>query len=399
VAATPSRYGVESPEIAPMRLSPGRSAIVLLALLGICSTAMPAEAAEGRVHGVVADESGGVLPGVTVVATSGDGRVLATAVTDAVGHYAIGALPAVAVSLTFQLEGFSPAVVAVTVKADSDSVATGRLTLAPRAETVVVVGKTPVYVPPPPRRPPPPPPPKPVVMPVAEHDRDSVCGPAKPGATLESFGTIRSRRHGAENGLYATGDELVVDGGTRDGLEAGQNLVVRRTYRLSGEPGAAIGEHTAGLLQMVAVGERASVGVVVYACDEMMPGDRLASFKPEPVRAPEPAGRPAYDNAARILFADAGQLLGVPRRLMVIDRGSDNGIRVGQRLTLFRRQRSGGGAPAVIGNAVVVAIRIDSATIRVERASDVIAFGDWAAPEGSSVAASAPAHAVPRQPR
>ena len=79
-------------------------------------------------------------------------------------------------------------------------------------------------------------------------------------------------------------------------------------------------------------------------------------------------------------------MLGAPRRLMVIDRGSDDGIRVGQSLTLFHRQ--GAAAPSVIGTAVVVAIRIDSATIRVERATDVIASGDWAAPQRYSTTAS-----------
>jgi hypothetical protein len=110
-----------------------------------------------------------------------------------------------------------------------------------------------------------------------------------------------------------------------------------------------------------------------------MRGDRLAAFTPEPVRSPEAGGRPAFDNAARILFGDAGQLVGAPRRLMVIDRGRDRGIRPAQRLTLFRRARFDGNAPQVVGEAIVVAVRDDSATIRVERATDAIRFGDLAA--------------------
>jgi hypothetical protein len=110
-------------------------------------------------------------------------------------------------------------------------------------------------------------------------------------------------------------------------------------------PGAVVtGEHTSGLLQIVSAEERVSKAVVVYACDELMQGDFLASFEPEPVRQPDPvAGTPEFGDAARILFADVGQMLGVPRRLMVIDRGSSNGLRVGQRLTLFRPRRRGVG--------------------------------------------------------
>jgi hypothetical protein len=74
-------------------------------------------------------------------------------------------------------------------------------------------------------------------------------------------------------------------------------------------------------------------------------------------------------------------LVGAPRRLMVIDQGNDNGMHVGQRLTLFRPPRGGPRGPAVIGDAVVVAIRMDSATIRVQHATDVIAMGDSAAPQ------------------
>jgi hypothetical protein len=355
--------------------------VTLLVLLAVCSAGAAIAAAEGRVHGVVADESGGVLPGVTVVATSADGRILASNVTDEVGRYVFAALPAASIRLTFQLEGFSTAVVDVAVSPDVDSpVATQRLMLAPRSETVVVHGKAPVDVPPSPPRPPVPPPPPPVVIPVPDHDRDSICGPAKASFSAESFGSIRSRRYAGENALYATGDELFVDGGRVNGLEVGQNVVARRTYRVSGDPHGATAEHTAGVLQIVAVGERASVAVVIYACDELMRGDRLAPFTPEPLRAPEPGGMPAYDHAARILFADAGQLIGAPRRLMVIDRGTDNRIRVGQRLTLFRPARHGG-APSIVGDAVVVAVRVDSATIRIERASDAISLGDWAAPQ------------------
>jgi len=385
-----------------MRVSARTLAAVTLALFGVCVTAASINAAQGSVRGTVADGSGGVLPGVTVVAASADGPVLATAVTDAVGGYALSALPTGAVHLTFELEGFSIAAVDVTIQAGVDTrVAQQRLKLATRTETVLVYGKSPV-VPPSPSRLPPAPlrlEPTPVVRPVPAHDRDSICGPAKPSATAESLGTIRSVRRGTTRGLYAKGDELLIDGGSLNGLEVGRNLTARRYYSVSGvADGAAKGEHTAGLLQIVAAGEQTSTAVVIYACNELMQGDFLAPFNPEPVRTPEPAGVPDYEDAARILFADAGQMLGAPGRLMVIDRGGDYGIRAGQRLTIFRR---GGrrAKPTVVGDAVVVAVRTDSATIRLGRVRDVISFGDWAALQRRSpVSSPAAAHAAPRHP-
>jgi hypothetical protein len=64
---------------------------------------------------------------------------------------------------------------------------------------------------------------------------------------------------------------------------------------------------------------------------------------------------------------------------MVIDRGIEHGVRVGQRLTLFRRRRAR--SPEIVGDAIVVAIRNDSATIRVERVNDTISAGDLVAPQ------------------
>jgi hypothetical protein len=360
--------------------------LATLALLLVCSTAA-SETGPGVVRGEVVDDSGGVMPGVTVVATAADGRILATAVTDGAGGYVLKALPLGPVHLMFQLAGFETAVVELTVRPGVESRVVERLGLAAITESVVVYSKAPVEPPRPlipldRQRPQLPPAPRQVVIPVATHDRDSICGPSKPDATAESFGTILLRRYKAERGLYAAGDELVIDGGTLNGLEVGRNLVVRRYYRVSGPTGGpATGEHSSGLLQIVTADEHSSIAVVVYACDELMKGDFLASFTPEPVRIPDPVGTPAFGAAARILFADAGQTMGIPRRLMVIDQGSEDRIRVGQRLTLFRRRAWDANQPDVVGDAIVVAVRTNSATIRVERASDVISSGDWAAPQ------------------
>jgi len=388
-----------------MRLSARMLVFVTIALFGMCRAAAAAEAVAGAVRGAVQDDSGGVLPGVTVEASSADGRVLATAVTDEAGRYTFSALPAGAVRITFQLEGFAPAAGTVAVEKDAEVRLDGRLAVAPVAETIVVVGRAPVDPPPPPALPP-----LPAVIPIPIHDRDSVCGPAKPAADSGSLGTIRSHRYEGDRQLFTKDDQLSIDGGTETGLEIGQNLVVRRYYQAAaGQRTPMRGEHTAGLLQIVAAGERESTAVVVYACDELRAGDFLAAFNPGPPRMPDAGGLPAFDEAARILFADAGQMLGVPRRLMVIDSGSEAGIHVGQRLTLFRtgsdRSARGSRKPSqtatrsIVGNAVVVAVRTDSATIRVERVTDAIAFGDWAAPEHSMGGDAAAAAASLSRPR
>jgi hypothetical protein len=360
--------------------------VVLFAAWPAVGAGQPAESV---VRGRVTDSSGGVLPGVTVVAAATNGRLLSTEVTDSSGNYVIRALPAELVTLTFALEGFSNAAASLVLKPGVESRVVARLELAPLSETIVVRAPAVVaapavrFVPPPPPSPPPPP----VVRAVPVHDRDSICGPAKPNASPESLGMIRSGREDTQGATYTTGAVLAIDGGLQDGLEVGRNLIARRYYHVRGAASAdVVGEHSAGLVQIVAAAERTSVAVVVYACDELRKNDFLGSFQPEPIRAPDPRGTPVYYDAARIVLADEGQTLGAPRRLMVIDRGTEQGIHAGQRFTLFRQ--GGGGRRDVVGDAIVVAVRTDSATIRVDRVSDIVVLGDWAAPQSASSVAS-----------
>ena len=272
-----------------MRLSVLTLCTILLVFSGLC------EAATERLHGVVADESGGVLPGVTVVAIAEDGRVLATNVTDAVGRYRFDTLPMASVRLTFQLEGFSPAVVSLGIPADGEAtVPTQRLKLAGTSETVVVRGEARVIAPAPPPR---------ITVPStgAPPRAEARAGSRqrfhlRPRETQREDGSLRHDSIGSlveGHGLFVEGDELSIDGGTATGLQVGQNLVARRAYRTSSDRDGTAGEHSAGLVQIVSADHRAAVALVVYACDEMMAGDWLAQFEPQPIRAPEPAGRPA----------------------------------------------------------------------------------------------------------
>jgi hypothetical protein len=365
-----------------MRTSAATLAVLAIILTGSVPRALqPGQDAgtPGAVRGAVTDGSAGVLPGVTVVAITADGRVVATAVTDGAGVYVLTGLPVGSVTLGFQLEGFADASADVVVQPGQETRVAQRLSLAPLSETVVVHAPAPVESRP--RFEPMPPPPALVARPLPEHDRAAVCGPAKPDALPESLGTIKSQLHERQGELYLEGAELVINGGLDDGLLVGRNLVVRRHYHVHGTNGADIlAEHSAGVVQIVMATAHSSVGLVIYACDAMRKGDFLASFRPEPARDPDPIGAPAYYDAARILFADDGQSLGAPLRMMVIDRGAVHGVRAGQRFTLFR-QPAGANRRTQAGQAVVISVRNDSATIRIEQVTDAVAAGDWAAPQ------------------
>ena len=123
--------------------------LAMLTFFVLSSTAAAGQPAQGRVRGEVADSSGGMLPGVTVVATAVDGRILAIEVTDGRGSYLFRALPDGPVTLTFQLEGFAGAAVVVTVRPGAETHLAERLEVASLSETVIVHAPAPVD---PPRR-------------------------------------------------------------------------------------------------------------------------------------------------------------------------------------------------------------------------------------------------------
>jgi hypothetical protein len=336
------------------------------------------DAPPAALQGRVVDGSTAVLPGVVVTALSAENRLLTTAVTDGTGEFTFAELPSGPVTLTFHLDGFTDARVRVAVPprgSSREAPIVQRLELAGVAEQVTVRAEP---------APPPPPPPA-VLVPVAPHDQTSVCAPAKADAPTPTIGVLKADMHDATKNLFAAGEEVFIEGGTLTGLQVGENFVVRRRYQTGLMSNAKIpimGEHSSGLVQIVSVEERVSSAVVVYTCDAVMTGDYLARFQPEPTRNPESTGRPAFELAARVLFGDAGHMVGVERRLVVIDRGSVHGVRPGQRLTLFRKSLTG--QPAIVGQAVVVAVKDDSATIRIDQARDAIFFGpngDWAAPQ------------------
>lgn len=346
-------------------------------LLLLCSVQpVAAQVGTGAVRGQVTDESEAVVPGVTVEVIVA-ARVLATAVTNAQGEFEFPAVPSGQATLRIALDGFETITRNVIVEAGAETVVSGRLAVAALTERIMVVApapKPPVVV-----APPPPLEPAVEIRPVPPLDLEAVCGPAKPRDSITPTGTIGTHHHEAGRLIYRHGDELTVDAGAGTALAVGQNFVARRYFKAAGAKGSEErGELTAGVVQVVRAGVSATTAVVIHACGELWPGDLLMPFVPEPMPVASPSGVPVFRQAARILFGDAGQLMGAPGRMMVIDRGRSHGIHPGQRLTLFRRAR---GRNVVVGEAMVLVVREDSARIRVERANDAIWSGDSAAPQ------------------
>jgi carboxypeptidase family protein/TonB-dependent receptor-like protein len=119
-----------------------RAAAVLAAVVW----AMPASAQEqrGSIEGVVRDNSGGVLPGVTVLAKNVATNSVQSAVTDANGVYRFPALQPGSYEINASLSGFVPAKLSGQLLLGQLLKVDIVLTIAGLAETVEVRGDTPI---------------------------------------------------------------------------------------------------------------------------------------------------------------------------------------------------------------------------------------------------------------
>lgn len=334
---------------------------------------------QSRLMGVIVDGSGAALPGVTVTVRSASAHVT-TVLTDGSGRYLTDWMPPGVYVVSFALSGFETRTVTnIPLAAGQTVVLDQQLSLAPVSETVEVRAAVPAPAPPPaPKRPS-----RPEAKPVDKEILASVCGPRQATGFSQAIGRIVSHRDDPDRQLMGRGDLLQIDAGEKHGVTSGQNLVVRRRFQ-TGDPFApkkvaTFAEQTAGLVQIIETHGESSVALVVYVCGELRAGDTVEPYIPQPAFFAVSAGTPRFDEPGRITTGESGQTAGSTGQMMVIDRGIMQGVQRGQRLTIFRRPQGDAGRPLTIGDGVVIALRADSATIRIERATDAVQSGDLVA--------------------
>ena len=356
---------------------------ILTALTCVVLSAASAAFAQGeygRIAGRVSDDSGALLPGVAVAIVAPALSAPVIVVTDRAGQYSSPPLAPGTYSVSFELFGFETVRTAgIRVRAGEVSVLNGRLEVAPVRERVEVIGAAP-----PPAEPARPlTPPLPPPTPVAAEALAALCAPGQPRAVNAGLGKIIGHRDDRDRTLFGDRDILLLDVGETAGAAVGHNYVVRRRLRVGDKTlpiqQATFGEDTAGLVQVVATTPHSSVAVVVHACGEFVAGDVVEHFEALPPLVALEAGTAHYEDPARIILGEHGKEMAAPQQLMVIDRGTAQGVRRGQRLTVFRRTDRGRGPIATIADGVIVAVRDNSATIRLDRASDAVSIGDLVA--------------------
>lgn len=182
--------------------------------------------------------------------------------------------------------------------------------------------------------------------------------------------------------LFGPGEAIIINAGTAQGVRPGQRYVVRRVVAdrfasaTAGEQPKSI--HTAGWITIVEAQADVSVATIAEACDGVSEGDYLEPLVvPAAPAAPAVLGsEPDYAHPARIVLGDERQQMGGIGSQLVMDRGSDHGLRAGQKLTVFRETLNGKGPIAKIGEAVIVTAHPETSLIRIITSREAVYVGD-----------------------
>lgn len=208
---------------------------------------------------------------------------------------------------------------------------------------------------------------------------DLLCAPlasfTEPSKTLRIVSGTEPPR-----ALFAAGETVIVNAGAEQGVKAGQKFFVRRVtedrFTLQTTEKAPRSIHTAGWITIVDVQANVSTAKVSEACDGVMEGDYLEPLVLPAIARASADGEPDFARPARIILADDRRQLGAgDGSLMVMDRGSDHGLRPGQRLTLFRQPSNGEGSVVTIGEAFVALTQAETSLIRIQKSSEAIEVG------------------------
>jgi hypothetical protein len=211
--------------------------------------------------------------------------------------------------------------------------------------------------------------------------RDMVCAPASPPVKpVPTMVVVGGREH--RRTLFGTGDVLVVRGGASQGVKPGDEFFIRRVVddRYSEhEPGVyPISVTTAGTAQVLEAQAAFSVATVTHSCDGILEGDYLERYEAPAAPAATVDAAPDFASPGRLILGADRRQIGAPGEFMIIDRGSDHGLRQGQQLTIFRRIVADGPV-ATVGVATVFSVQPGSSVVRIERSTDAVWIGDLVA--------------------
>jgi hypothetical protein len=198
-------------------------------------------------------------------------------------------------------------------------------------------GETPTLVAPEARRPAP-----------AARASESACGGYIEQTSQAAVGQIVGAEQERGRREFAEGNLVYIDTGAQAGVKVGQEFTVVRPrgqfHSKFSRKAGSLGVYTqeVGRLRVVRVRDRVSVAEVRMACSDLLLGDLLrpAQERPTPQarveealdRFAEPTGKPN----GRLVLARDGREMVSRDDVVFVDLGAEDGLKVGDYLTVFR---------------------------------------------------------------
>ena len=182
---------------------------------------------------------------------------------------------------------------------------------------------------------------------------------------------------------FAPGDLVVVNAGTDNGIDVGQEYFSRRAVPVDRRP---VGRdnpatiQTSGWIRIYAVDREMSLATVTFGCDSVELNDYLKPFVLPDV--PEISTiRPAAqrDNYGHVLTGNDNRTTFGRRDYFIVDRGSNRGMTVGAQFVVYRDKLQPDTFLFELGEAVAVEVRPDTSTLQVTVSQDAFISGDYVA--------------------
>jgi hypothetical protein len=211
------------------------------------------------------------------------------------------------------------------------------------------------------------------------------CAPAPTlGGAPSGAPRIIGSQDTAAKRLFGARDLLVVDAGTKQGLELGQRFFVRRASRFGmGADGRGRAATTVGWVKVVAVNESTAITFVDQACGGLIAGDYLETYVAPAVPAnadrDERVGEPDFTGMGRVVIGNDDRLSVGTGDFTLIDRGREQGLTPGVRFSVYRDIRVKGVPLASVGEGIVIATGDSVSVTRITSARDAVVSGDYVA--------------------
>jgi hypothetical protein len=185
--------------------------------------------------------------------------------------------------------------------------------------------------------------------------------------------------------LFGPRELLVVGGGTGAGLQLGQQFFVRRANRFGASSDRRWqGVRTLGWIRVVAVNDSTAIAMIDHICDAIAQGDYLEPYTapvvPADVDRDVTSGEPDFGAMGKVLSGMEDHQTAGRGEFVLIDRGTDQGVKAGERYAIYRDIGTAGMPLASIGETVVLAVGRTMSLTRITRSRDAIFSGDYVAP-------------------